>query len=216
MDKAKFYEHQYLSIREEIKEVKARIFRLAWLGLIGVPTIYLFADKYKITVVAMTLPVIICTLMLLFVSESMGVMRAGKYIRFCIEPKIFGSPNDAHQNQTSPAGPDTGKASDTKDEKTNTDKCSKEIGWESWLEERGEKGKANRRLVDRLLAIFFYSLFSFYYCVSGWLALKTANIHLGGTGAWLIGIFYVLLAIFFVWFLYWSYREGTTTETKCK
>lgn len=213
MDKAKFYEHQYVSIREEIKETKARIFKLAWLGLIGVPTAYLFAEKYEILVVTLTMPVIICTLMLLFIAESMALMRAGRYIRLCIEPIIIEFVPKAEKKESNDVVEEE-EPSDEVDATGATD-CFLEVGWETWLEGPRQKGEPGRRLVDKLVTIFFYSLFTFYYIAAGWLAVVAAEKSLGIIGLYLALVFYVAIAVVSAKFFYWYYKEGTRTSVNC-
>jgi len=87
MDRTEFMRHEYVALREEIKETKDRIFRLAGLGLVGLPSAYFFAEKYQLTILKLTLPLLICTLVLLYLSESHALMRCGRYIKQVIEPE---------------------------------------------------------------------------------------------------------------------------------
>jgi hypothetical protein len=87
MDRAEFVKQEYIALREEIKLSKDRIFRIAGLGLVGLPSAYFFAEKYQLTVLKLTLPLLICTLVLLYLAESHAVMRCGRYIKQIIEPE---------------------------------------------------------------------------------------------------------------------------------
>lgn len=190
MDKDKFFEAQYVFIREEIKEIKARIFRLAGFGLVGVPTAYTFATKYDIEIIAYVLPFLICALALIFMAESQALMRAGRYIRCCIEP-IYFPPSTAEHKDTS---------------------CefSLNIGWETWLEAQ-EKGEPGRRSGDKLIALFFYSLFFLYYLASVWLASSVAKSNLGTLGQSIVLGFYVGLGVVFGAILFMNFARSTST-----
>ena len=88
MDKPEFLKQQYLSIREEIKETRARIFTMASVGIMAMPAFYFLADAYKIDLLILTLPIIICIIVILYLSEMHAMMRCGRYIRTVIEPNI--------------------------------------------------------------------------------------------------------------------------------
>jgi hypothetical protein len=102
--KPQFLRCEYLALREEIKEAKSRIFKLAVLGIIGVPSVYAIASDRNFSILVVSLPPIVCAVMFLYLSESLTVMRAGAYIKEKIEPSI-------------------------RDEKGNVF-----VGWEHWLE----------------------------------------------------------------------------------
>ena len=108
MEKSEFLRYEYLTLREEIKETKARIFKLAGIGIVGMPSAYFFAKAYQLEVLVMSLPILICTVVLLYLSESRALMRCGQYIRTKIEPAII----DTHGI------------------------CG--TGWECWLEEKAK------------------------------------------------------------------------------
>lgn len=190
MDKSKFLEAQYVSIREEIRETKARIFRLAGYGLVGIPSAYLFAEKYQIQIITYSLPILICTLVLIFMSESRALMRAGRYIRCCIEPVFYPPANS--------------KAKDIACE------YSIDIGWENWLEEQ-QSGEPGRRLVDKLLAGFFYTLFFIYYIASVFMASSVARSEYGTLGMSIALGFYIGIGTIFCAILFWNFRHSTST-----
>lgn len=102
--KAQFLRCEYLALREEIKDAKSRIFKLAVLGIIGVPSVYAIATDRNFSILVVSLPPIVCAVIFLYLSESLTVMRAGAYIKGEIEPNI-------------------------KDENGNVF-----VGWEHWLE----------------------------------------------------------------------------------
>ena len=88
MDKFEFVKMEYLTLKEEIKETKNRIFKLAGLGVVGMPAAYFIAKTHKIEALILSLPVLICTLLLLFLSESRALMRCGAYIKESIASKL--------------------------------------------------------------------------------------------------------------------------------
>lgn len=92
MEEDKFVIQQYISLREEIKETKSRIFKLAGLGIVGMPASYFLAHTYKLEILIISLPILICTILLLFLAESRALMRCGMYIKEQIEP-IFQQQN---------------------------------------------------------------------------------------------------------------------------
>lgn len=85
MDQIKFIECEYLTLRDEIKQTKERLFKLAGIGLVAVPSAYSLANIYKIQALVLSLPILICTMVLLFLSESRAVMRCGMYIKEKLE-----------------------------------------------------------------------------------------------------------------------------------
>jgi hypothetical protein len=88
MKKPEFLKQQYISLREEIKETKSRIFKMASIGIVAMPSFYFLAKAYEIDVIILTLPIIICVLVLLYLSEMNAMMRCGRYIRTMIEPNV--------------------------------------------------------------------------------------------------------------------------------
>ena len=189
MTRSEFLKSEYETLREEIKTSKNRMFTLAVGALVGIPSAYSFAEK---TVAEKTdthglvfsLPLLICVITLLYLAETFTVMRAGRYIRLHIEPKIVDS----------------------------TDPPFK--GWEHWLEEYPRPlTKPSRRLVDRFVTSFFYVMFVFYYVVSATLAVNYAATHQFPTVA-LAAILsvYISVGILFVAFLLYSFKQtvGTT------
>ena len=88
MDKSEFLKQQYLTLREEIKAPKARIFKMASVGIIAMPAFYFLATAYQIDLLILTLPIIICVIVILYLSEMHAMMRCGRYIRTMIEPNI--------------------------------------------------------------------------------------------------------------------------------
>ena len=69
----------FRTLREEIKETKARIFYIIMLAILGFCTFCYFADSANYYVVAVV-PFAILVLMVLYLTEQNELMRAGRYI----------------------------------------------------------------------------------------------------------------------------------------
>lgn len=112
--KPQFLRCEYLALRDEIREAKSRIFKLAVLGIIGVPSVYAIATDRNFSILVVSLPPIVCAVIFLYLSESLTVMRAGAYIKGEIEPNI-------------------------RDEKGNVF-----VGWEHWLENASNRRSVDK------------------------------------------------------------------------
>lgn len=132
MNRSEFLKLEYETLREEIKETKSRLFKLAGLGVVGMPSAYSLAQVYKIDVLILSLPILICTLVLLYLSESGALMRCGRYIRVRIEAEI-----------TNGAGRGVN-------------------GWEHWLEERAKGEPNRRRVDQFLAVFFYLVFVFYY------------------------------------------------------
>lgn len=169
-------------LRREIEQGKERMFKLAIGGIIALPSAYSIAETIKVSVLIYSLPLLICTILLLCMSESFAVMRAGRYIREKVEPNIV----------------DTGDAPKGWEQ------------WLE--EHPRPTGRTHRRLVDHFLTYFFYILFAFYYVASARLAVITASDKCGMVGlAVSVGTF-LSVGILFAAFLCSSFRRSTSTQ----
>ena len=90
MNPSEFQREEYRTLRKEIEETKARMFKLAGIALIGLPSITALAEGLEIQILLVVLPLFIVATMLLYLSESSGLMRCGTYIKYCIEAEISG------------------------------------------------------------------------------------------------------------------------------
>ena len=88
MQKAEFLKYQYLSLREEIKETKNRIFHTTGFGLVVVPASQFLSKAYKIDTITLTLPILVVVVALIYLAENNALMRCGRYIKHYIEPEI--------------------------------------------------------------------------------------------------------------------------------
>lgn len=88
MTPERFLELQYQTLREEIRETKARIFRTLAFGLTVVPAAQFIADKFEIDAVIVSMPLLVIVVSFLYLSENHALMRCGRFIRLEIEPRI--------------------------------------------------------------------------------------------------------------------------------
>lgn len=88
MDKQEFLKEQFLTLREEIKETKSRIFKLVGLAIVGVPAAHFLAYSYKLEIIVLAIPLLVIVVALLYMSENHALMRCGRYIKLYIESEI--------------------------------------------------------------------------------------------------------------------------------
>ncbi len=187
MTRPEFLKSEYETLREEIKISKGRMFTLAVGALVGIPTAYSFAEKTVAEKpdthgLVFSLPLLICIIMLLYLSETFAVMRAGRYIRLHIEPKIVDATKPPFK------------------------------GWEHWLEEYPRPfDRPSRRLVDRFLTSFFYLMFVFYYVMAATLAARSALTQFHAVGLAVSLSVYISVGILFVAFLLYSFKQTVRT-----
>lgn len=90
MNDSDFLKHQFITLREEIRESKARIFKLVVLGALFVPAAGYAADRLQLFLASAAIPFVLVLLMLDFISEQNAIIRAGRYLKEHIEPKVAG------------------------------------------------------------------------------------------------------------------------------
>ncbi|MEK6643320.1 MAG: hypothetical protein AABZ08_05375 [Planctomycetota bacterium] len=90
MSADEFMKQQYLTLRDEIRASKARIFILLILGTLFVPAAGFAAREFSSTYASGSMPFLILVLMLAFVMEQNSIIRAGKYLKDHVEPHIEG------------------------------------------------------------------------------------------------------------------------------
>ena len=88
MERNEFLKQQYLTLREEIRETKTRIFQTMSFGLVIVPGSHFLAEKYNLDTVTLSLPILVVVVAFIYLSENNALMRCGRYIKFHIEPQI--------------------------------------------------------------------------------------------------------------------------------
>lgn len=75
----------FVTLRDEIKATKARIFALMVLGLIGSPVLTYFVLVSGSYVFKLVAPMVVLLVLVLYLSEQTMLMRAARYIRKNIE-----------------------------------------------------------------------------------------------------------------------------------
>lgn len=88
MDKSEFLLQQFLTVREEVKETKDRMFKIMGFGLVVVPASDFVAQSSKIGTITLSLPILVLVVALMYLSENNALMRCGKYIRTVLEPQM--------------------------------------------------------------------------------------------------------------------------------
>jgi uncharacterized membrane protein YfcA len=88
MPTEEFMKQQYLTLRDEIRESKARIFWLLIMGILLVLTAGYLAAEHPNAFANAAIPFLLIALMLSFVSEQNNIARAGRYLRETVEPTI--------------------------------------------------------------------------------------------------------------------------------
>ncbi len=83
-----FMKQQYLTLRDEIRESKARIFWLLIIGMFLVMAAGYLAAEHPSAFANAAIPFLLLGLMLAFVSEQNNIARAGRYLRETVEPRI--------------------------------------------------------------------------------------------------------------------------------
>jgi hypothetical protein len=86
MDEFPYIKLQYDALREEIDASKDRSFKIILSGTVTVPAAEFLGTAYDIPIIVMITPFLVITLMLLFLAENNGMMRAGRFIRKELEP----------------------------------------------------------------------------------------------------------------------------------
>jgi uncharacterized membrane protein YfcA len=83
-----FVIREYVSLREEIRDAKARIFWLLLIGMFFVMVSGFLAAEYPKAFANAAIPFLLLGLMLSFISEQNNIARAGRYLREAVEPRI--------------------------------------------------------------------------------------------------------------------------------
>ncbi len=97
-----FMKQEYLSLRDEIRESKARIFWLLIIGIALVMAAGYLAAEYPNAFANAAIPFLLLGLMLSFISEQNNIARAGRYLREIVEPRIENLMGWEHWLETKP------------------------------------------------------------------------------------------------------------------
>jgi hypothetical protein len=90
VDKSRFLELQYLTLRKEIEDSLARAFQIMIGSATLIPLLVGIIGHYTATPILTTLPMIVVVSALLYLNQWNSIMRCGRYIRTKIEPEIVG------------------------------------------------------------------------------------------------------------------------------
>lgn len=83
-----FSRQQYIALRAEISESKARVFWLLLTGMFIVLAAGYLAGEHPSAFANAAIPFLLLALMLSFIAEESNISRAGRYLREIVEPKI--------------------------------------------------------------------------------------------------------------------------------
>lgn len=90
MSLEEFMKQQYITLRDEIRAAKVRMFALMILGSLVILASGIMAQNVKLAYAEGSLPFIVLVLMMAFVMEQNSVIRAGRYLKEHVEPHIDG------------------------------------------------------------------------------------------------------------------------------
>lgn len=102
MSTDEFMMQQFLTLRDEIRESKARIFWLLIMGMALVLISGYLAAEFPSAFANAAIPFLLLGLMLSFVSEQNNIARAGRYLREAVEPRIADLVGWEHWLETKP------------------------------------------------------------------------------------------------------------------
>lgn len=102
MSTDQFMLQQFLTLRDEIRDSKARIFWLLIIGTVLVIAAGFMAAEFPAAFANAAIPFLLLGLMLSFVSEQNNIARAGRYLREIVEPRIENLDGWEHWLETKP------------------------------------------------------------------------------------------------------------------
>ncbi len=91
MDKARYLELEYQTLRKEIEDSLNRSFQIMVGGTTLIPALIGVLAYYAATAILMALPLMVVVIALLYLNQWNSIMRCGRYIRTRIELPIMGS-----------------------------------------------------------------------------------------------------------------------------
>jgi len=102
MSNDEFMKQQFLTLRDEIRDSKARIFWLLIIGIVLVMVAGYLAAEHPNAFANAAIPFLLLGLMLSFISEQNNIARAGRYLREVVEPRIENLMGWEHWLETKP------------------------------------------------------------------------------------------------------------------
>lgn len=103
MSTDEYMRQQYLSLRDEIRDSKSRIFWLMIMAMFLVSAASYLAAEHPSAFANAAIPFVLLGLMLSFISEQNNIARAGRYVRETIEPQIENLLGWEHWLESKPA-----------------------------------------------------------------------------------------------------------------
>jgi energy-coupling factor transporter transmembrane protein EcfT len=97
-----FMKQQFLTLRDEIKDSKTRIFWLMMIGIVLVMVAGYLAAEHPKAFANAAIPFLLLGVMLAFISEQNNIARAGRYLRETVEPEIVNLKGWEHWLETKP------------------------------------------------------------------------------------------------------------------
>lgn len=88
VDKTRFQELQFLTLRKEIEDSLNRSFQIMVGGATLVPILVGILGHYTATPILLTLPMMVVVIALLYLNQWNSIMRCGRYIRTRLEPEM--------------------------------------------------------------------------------------------------------------------------------
>lgn len=88
MSTEEFMKQQYITLRDEIRGAKVRMFGLLVLVAVFVPLTAFLAQRFEAVYAAASMPFVVLVFMLAFIMEQNSVIRAGRYLKEHVEPHI--------------------------------------------------------------------------------------------------------------------------------
>lgn len=107
MSVEEFMKQQYITLRDEIRASKGRIFLIMILGTLFIPAAGYAAIATSAVFAAASMPFVVLVLMLAFVMEQNSIIRAGTYLKNHVEPHIEGLTTWEHWLESNNALRDT-------------------------------------------------------------------------------------------------------------
>ena len=91
MTEEEFTRQQYLTLCEEIRSSKGRIFWLLIIGIVLVIVGGYLAAEHPVAFTNAAVPFLLIAVMLSYIAEQNNIARAGRYVREVIEPRYGGA-----------------------------------------------------------------------------------------------------------------------------
>lgn len=185
MNQSEFLKLEYENLRLEIRHVRARLFKLAALGVLLLPTAQLAVETLKFQPLMYFVPFLVVALALLYLAESRALMRLGSYIKLEIEHRIRRESDEENGFQ----------------------------GWEHWLSDQRKQHRrlfGDKRLVDKLLAYYFYAIFMIYHLIASLLAVEDLKASYPAWNPVATGA-YAFFGLFLIWALAMNFKASVDT-----